>query len=311
MTHRKPDTFARLADELGFVEPADLLPFVRAIVEAQRDYGDRSNRKHARLKYTIADRGIEWFRAEVERYAGKALQPFRALPPWRHRDYLGWNEQGDGRMFLGLSIENGRIKDDARARTKNALREVIARYGLDVVMTPQQNVLLIDIPRAARSGIESLLAEHGVRPVESISLLERHAMACPALPTCGLALAESERALPGIVDVLEARLADLGLADEPISIRMTGCPNGCARPAIAEIGIVGVSAGQYNISLGGSANSTRLNHLYRESVPAAEITAVIDSLFVDFARFRVPGEGFGDYCLRAVIAKHSTAEAVA
>ena len=311
MTHRKPDTFARLADELGFVEPADLLPFVRAIVEVQRDYGDRLNRKHARMKYTIADRGIEWFRAEVERYAGKGMKPFVALPPWEHRDYLGWNEQGDGRLFLGLSIENGRIKDDARARTKSALREVLARYDLDVVMTPHQNVLLIDVPRAARASIESLLAEHGVRPVESISLLERHAMACPALPTCGLALAESERALPGLVDVLEARLAELGLAGVPISIRMTGCPNGCARPATAEIGIVGVSADRYNISLGGSANSTRLNQLYRELVPAAEIAAVLDPLFIDFAREREPGETFGDYCLRAPIAKTASTEAVA
>jgi sulfite reductase (ferredoxin) len=309
-THRKPGTYPRLSDEFGFVEPADLLPFVRAIVEAQRDYGDRTNRKHARLKYTIADRGIDWFRSEVERYANKKMAPFRPLPAWQHRDYLGWHEQGDGRLFVGLSIENGRIKDDERARTFSALCAIVAEYDIDLVLTPQQNVLLVDIPRAVRPAIEALLASHGVRPIEAISLIERNAMACPALPTCGLALAESERSLPGIVDVLEARLAELGLSKEPISIRMTGCPNGCARPSTAEIGIVGVSADRYNISIGGSFNSTRLNKLYREMVPAAEIAAVLDPLFVDFAKDRQPGESFGDFTLRT-ISYREPAEALA
>lgn len=306
MTHRKPGTYPRLASELGFVEPADLLPFVRAIVEAQRDYGDRTNRKHARLKYTIDDHGIDWFRSEVERYANKPMAPFRPLPAWQHRDYLGWHEQGDGRLFVGLSIENGRIKDDDRTRMLSALRAIVAEHAIDLILTPQQNVLLIDIPRTVRPAIEALLAEHGVRAIESISLIERNAMACPALPTCGLALAESERALPGIVDVLESRLAELGLANEPISIRMTGCPNGCARPTTAEIGIVGVSADRYNISLGGSLNSTRLNSVYREMVPAAEIVAVLEPLFVAFANGRLQGESFGDFTLRTIVGHDAT-----
>jgi len=300
-THRKPGTFPRLADEFGFVEPADLLPFVRAIVEAQRDYGDRTNRKHARLKYTIADRGIEWFRAEVERYADKRMLPFRPLPQWEHRDYLGWHEQGDGRLFVGLAVENGRLKDDGGERVLSALRAVVARYELDLILTPAQNVLLPGISRAQRPAIDALLAEHGVRPIEAISLLERNAIACPALPTCGLALAESERALPAIIDVLEARLAELGLGDQPISIRMTGCPNGCARPSTAEIGIVGVSADRYNISLGGRLNSTRLNRLYRELVPGAEIAAALDPLFAAYSQHREPDEPFGDFALRTIL----------
>jgi sulfite reductase (ferredoxin) len=302
MTHRKPATFPRLADEFGFCEPADLLPFVRAIVEVQRDYGDRADRKHARLKYTIADRGLAWFRSEVERYAGKSLQPFRDLPSWEHRDYLGWHEQGDGRFFVGLSVENGRIVDTDDVRFKSALRTIVSRYALDLVFTPQQNVLLTGIPRSARATIEAILIAHGVRPVEEISLVERLSMACPALPTCGLALAEAERSLPSLIDALETRLAELGLAEEPISIRMTGCPNGCARPYMSEIGIVGVSADRYNVYLGGSTDSTRLNVLYREMVASADIAPLLDPLFVGFAGDRSGGESFGSYCLRVLAA---------
>jgi len=298
MTHRKPETYPRLADAFGFVEPADLLPFVRAIVEVQRDYGDRTNRKHARLKYTIADKGLDWFRAEVERYAGRTLAPFRPLREWEQRDYLGWHEQGDGRLFIGLSVENGRILDTAGFQLKTALCELVARFHLDLVLTPQQNVLLIDVPREAREPIDAILEQRGVRPVERISLLERHAMACPALPTCGLALAESERTLPALIDTLEARLAELGLAREPISIRMTGCPNGCARPYMSEVGIVGVSADRYNVYLGGSTESVRLNRLYKEMVPGGELAAELDSLFTAYAREREADESFGDFCNR-------------
>ncbi len=305
MTHRKPATFPKLADELGFVEPADLLPFVRAIVEVQRDFGDRTNRKHARLKYTIADRGLAWFRAEVERYAGKPLAAFRPLPPWEARDYLGWNEQGDGRLFLGISVENGRIADfpgdDRRGRLKSALRAIVERFDVDLVLTPQQNLLLTDIPRDARDQIDAILEAHEVRAAENIGSLERHAMACPALPTCGLALAEAERSLPSLVAVLEARLAELGLARDPISIRMTGCPNGCARPYMGEIGIVGVSADRYNVYLGGDLAQTRLNRLYREMVPAAEIAATLDPILMSFAAERRAGEAFGAFCERKVL----------
>jgi sulfite reductase (ferredoxin) len=304
-THRKAETFPRLGEPLGFCDSADLLAFVRAIVEVQRDYGDRTNRRHARLKYTIADRGLAWFRAEVERYAGKSLATFVELPPWEHRDYLGWHEQGDGSLFLGLNVQSGRIKDADDGQLKSALREIVSTYGLDLVLTPQQNVLIVHIPRSARPAIDAILAACRVRPIEAVGAVERHALACPALPTCGLALAEAERALPGIVVQLESRLAELGLGDESISIRMTGCPNGCARPYMAEIGLVGVSGDRYNISLGGSLASIRLNRIYRELVPAADIAPTLDPLFVAFARERRIGEGFGDFCERTLTIDHA------
>lgn len=299
MTHRKAETYPRLADAFGFVEPADLLPVVRAIVEVQRDYGDRTNRKHARMKYTIADKGLPWFRAEVERYAGHTLAPFRPLPAWEHRDYLGWHEQGDGRLFIGINVENGRIQDTDTSQLKTALREVVARFHLELVATPQQNVLLIDVPREARAPIDAIFAERGVRAIEAVSLVERLALACPALPTCGLALAESERSMPALVDTLEARLIELGLEHERISIRMTGCPNGCARPYMSEVGIVGVSGDRYNVYLGGSTESIRLNRVYKEMVSGAELAPVLDRLFSAFAQDRAPDESFGDYCNRA------------
>ncbi len=302
MTHRKAETYPRLGDEFAFVEPADLLPVVRAIVEVQRDYGDRTNRKHARLKYTLADKGLAWFRAEVERYAGRTLATFRPLPAWEHRDYLGWHEQGDGRLFIGLNVQNGRIQDSPASQLKTALREIVARFRLDLVVTPQQNILLVDVPREARGPIDAILAERGVRPIEAVSLVERLAMACPALPTCGLALAESERSMPALINVLEARLAELGLEREPISIRMTGCPNGCARPYMSEVGIVGVSGDRYNVYLGGSTESIRLNRVYKEMVSGADLAPLLGGLFSDFARERAAGESFGDYCNRTAFA---------
>ena len=302
MTHRKPETFPRLAEEFGFVDAADLLAVVRAIVEVQRDYGDRTNRRHARLKYTIAERGLAWFKAEVQTYSGKILSPFRALPAWEHRDYLGWHEQGDGRLFVGIHIENGRVRDAQTQQLKTALYEIVSRFDLDLVLTPQHNALIVDIPRDARGAIDAILVERGVRPVESISLVERFAMACPALPTCGLALAEAERALPSLVADIEARLVAHGLGRDPISIRMTGCPNGCARPYMAEIGLVGVSADTYNVYLGGRIGLTHLNRIYRESVHVREIVPLLDELFVAYRANRTSGESFGVFCDRTVLA---------
>ncbi|GAC1548209.1 MAG: hypothetical protein NVS3B16_20940 [Vulcanimicrobiaceae bacterium] len=224
------------------------------------------------------------------------------MPAWGMRDYLGWHEQGDGRLFIGINVENGRIKDEGGLQLKAALHAIVSRFDLDLVLTPQHNVLIVDIPREARAAIDAILRERGVRPIETVSLLERNAMACPALPTCGLALAEAERALPAIVDALEIRLAELGLADEPISIRMTGCPNGCARPYMSEIGLVGVSADRYNLHLGGDTESTRLNRVYRELVPGSEITTILGDLFETFKHERRDGERFGSFCERTVLA---------
>jgi len=298
MTHAKPETFPRRADHLGFVAPEDLLSAVRAVVIVQRDWGDRYNRRHARLKYLIHDRGLDWFRERVEEQLGKRLLPWHDLAPWRFHDYLGWHDQGDGRWFLGLWVENGRIRDAGDLRLKTALRRIVERFDCDLILTATQNVLLTGLRATERSEVDAILAECGVRPLTHLSNAERYMMACPALPTCGLALTESERALPGIVAELGTKLAELGLADEAITIRMTGCPNGCARPYMGEIGFVGSAPNAYNIHLGGNLSATRLNFLWRERVHRDQILAVLGPLFERFRDARHPGESFGDFCLR-------------
>lgn len=295
MTHGKTATFPRLADEFAFVPPERLLAAVRAIVIVQRDHGDRTNRRHARLKYLIADRGLDWFRAAVEAEAGFGLERWRPLPAWAVPQFLGWNASGDDRWFYGVPIANGRV----RGGLKTALRVIVDEFDCDLIATPDQNILIAGIAQSGKRRIDMLFAEHGVTPPYALSAREKVALACPALPTCGLALAESERVLPSIVAEIDAVLARLGLADEPVTIRMTGCPNGCARPYMGEIGIVGVSADRYTVYLGGNAASTRLNRVYREGVGSGEIAGMLAPLFARWRAERIPGEAFGDFCVRA------------
>lgn len=298
MTHANPETFPRRADHLGFVLPEDMLDAVKAIVLVQRDFGDRYNRRHARLKYLIHDRGLEWFRDQVEKYLGKALLPWRPVASWRYEDYLGWHPQGDGRYFLGLWIENGRILDREGLYLKSALRQIVERFGLHLIFTPTQNLLIVDVLPDQREAIDGILQRAGIETADNIVPSHRYAMACPALPTCSLALTESERVLPSIVEELTAHLRQLELADTPISIRMTGCPNGCARPYMGEIGFVGSAPGAYHLFLGGNFESTRLNWLFRERVKREEIAALLAPLFAYFKDERLPGESFGDFCAR-------------
>lgn len=298
MTHAKPETFPRLADHLGFVLPEDMLDAARAVVLVQRDFGERYNRRHARLKYLIHDRGLDWFRGKVEEYLGKPLEPWRELPVWGFEDYLGWHPQGDGKLFLGIYIENGRIKDEGTFRLKTALRQIVERFRLDLYLSPNHNALLVDILPEQQAAIDAILRDCGIRSIGEVSNAERYAMACPALPTCGLALTESERALPGIIDEIGARLKELGLQAEKITVRMTGCPNGCARPYAGEIGFVGSGVDAYNLYLGGNLSSTRLNVLYQERVKRAEIMSILGPLFAYFKQSRQGTESFGDFCLR-------------
>jgi sulfite reductase (ferredoxin) len=296
MTHGKHATYPRLGDEFGFVQPGQLLDVVRAIVVVQRDWGDRTNRKHARLKYTIDDRGIDWFRTEVERVSGVALAPWHALPAWTVPSYLGWHESGDGSWFYGLNILSGRIKDDAGAKLKTALREIVAATGRNLIATPNQNLLIVDVDAGQRATIDAILARNGVHA--GADAWEIHALSCPAMPTCGLALAESERFLPELLAGLRAAWHEAGLTTGAPALRMTGCPNSCARPSLGEIGLIGVSADKYNLYLGGNPASTRLNRIYRENVRSAEIPVVLGELFRSFAAARKPGENFGDYSRR-------------
>lgn len=297
MTHGKHATYPRLADEFAFVTPEQLIDVMKAIVIVQRDHGDRTNRKHARLKYTIDDRGIAWFRSAVEAQAGFTLGAWRPLPEWTVPDYQGWNAQGDGKWFYALDVLSGRVLDKDNIRMKTALRDIVAQTGRNLVATPNQSLLIVDVDAKQRATIEAILHANGIK--NDADEFERKALACPALPTCGLALAEAERVLPDLLGAIRQAWQAAGLREGAPTIRMTGCPNSCARPSLGEIGIIGVSLDTYHIYVGGNAASTRLNTLYREKVRGEEIAGVLSELFRNYAADRRPGEAFGDFCLRA------------
>jgi sulfite reductase (ferredoxin) len=271
---------------------------VETIVTIQRDYGDRTNRKHARMKYVVEERGIDWFRHELEQRLGRRVQDPLPLNWSEAEDHLGWHIQHDGCWYLGLHIENGRIKDGATQRLRSGLSHAIAQFHLGVRLTPQQNILLTDIPTELKAPLTSLLASYGIPTDPEEVGTHRFAMACPALPTCGLALAEAERVLPELVEQIEADLRELGLADEPLSIRMTGCPNGCARPYMGDIGFVGRTKGIYNVYIGGDRQNTRLNTLYAPSVRFEHLAATVRPLLALWKEERALQEAFGDFCAR-------------
>lgn len=297
-THNKPETFAAVALPLGFVEPDQIVDLAREVVAVQRDYGDRTNRKHARLKYTIADRGIEWFRGEVQGRLNFELQPPEQLHWSPVDDHLGWHEQGDGNLYVGIYIENGRIADVGGVRSRSGLRRIVEEIRPQVRLSAQQNVILAGIAPDQRARVEELMAEYGIDPVESIAHAVRYAMACPAIPTCGLAVAEAERVLPSLIRQIAAMVDELGLAGERISFRMSGCPNGCSRPYLGDVGFVGTTLGKYDVMLAGDFEGTRLNRLYAPNVPIAEIPALLRPIFVEFRAHRSAGESFGDWVQR-------------
>ncbi|MDZ8027930.1 MAG: sulfite reductase, ferredoxin dependent [Nostoc sp. DedQUE11] len=298
-THNKEETFARLADPICYVAKEDVYDIVKAIVATQRDYGDRTDRRHARLKYLINDWGVDKFRAQVEEYFGKSLAPFKSLPEWKYHDFLGWNEQGDGKLFLGISIDNGRIKDEGSFQLKTALREIVEQFNLHIRLTPNHNVIFYDIEPDNKETIQEILNRYGVvSDPGKIEPLERYSMACPALPTCGLAITESERAIPGILERIRALLNKLGLQKEHFVVRMTGCPNGCARPYMAELGFVGSAPESYQLWLGGSPNQTRLAQPYIEKLHHNDLEGFLEPIFVYFKKSRKSKESFGDFCDR-------------
>jgi sulfite reductase (NADPH) hemoprotein beta-component len=298
-THGDAATFPRLADVIGFIRPEQLLEVAENVVKVQRDYGDRTSRKHARLKYTIEDRGIAWFVSELEKRLGYALQPARPFEFEHNGDRFGWIQGHDGRWNLTLHIDSGRVADVEGQRHLTGLREIARIHKGDFRLTPNQNLIIAGIAPEARPAIEALVEAHGLAGFKRASPLRRNALACVALPTCALAMAEAERYLPTVVGLLEERLAAHGLADENILLRITGCPNGCARPYLAEIALVGKAPGRYNLFLGGDRRGQRLNRLYRENIDEAGILAALEPLFAAYARERLPGEGFGDFTVRA------------
>ena len=302
-THNKPETYPRMGTAVCFVEPDDLVEATKAVVRLHRDWGDRGNRRHARLKYVIAERGEEWARERLSEDLGKALEPVRLMRRFQVPDHLGWHEQGDGKLYLGLPISSGRIIDDTRSKLRTALNEIIGEYRLDPILMPSQDILLSEIDPADRAAIEKKLRAYGVRLASDMVPAERWALACPALPTCGLALTEAERVRDMLVAEIVERMERWGVEQERVSIRITGCPNGCARPYSGDIGIVGRIPGFYSIYVGGDFEGTRLNEVVAERIRLGEVADVLDPLFALFAASRRDGEGFGDFCHRVGVAR--------
>ena len=298
MTHGEPDTYPRTADVMGFCETGNVLAVAEAVVTVQRDWGDRLNRKHARLKYTIEDRGLDTFRSEVENRASVKLGAARPFTFTSTGDRYGWSEGENGRAHLTLFVQNGRLRDAGPgAEQLSALRQVAKIHNGDFRITPNQNLIVANIPTERQTEIHWMAKEAGL--LAPRSGLRCNAMACVALPTCGLAVAESERYLPDLLSVLDERLAAHGLSGDDIVIRMTGCPNGCARPYLAEIGLVGKGAGRYNLYLGAAFDGSRLNKLYAEDLEHAAIIAALDPIFAAYAASRQTGERFGEFTIRA------------
>lgn len=304
-SHNKPETYPRLADPLTTVSPADVADVVETVVAIQRDHGEREDRKQARLKYLLDRWTLTRFRTEVELRLGWRLPDPDPVEEMGHGDHFGWHPSDDG-WWLGVHVENGRISDTREHRLRTALAKIAEEYRPQFRFTPQQNLLLAGFADQDRARVDTILADHKVVPPDGLAKVVRDSMACVALPTCGLALTDAERALPDVIRAIAAALSDVGLEDEEIGVRMTGCPNGCARPYSTEIGLVGHRRGRYDIHVGGARDGTRLNTLLVESVPAGSIAETLRPLFAAFATERDPGETFGDYVHRNGVDRYQT-----
>lgn len=298
-SHKDPTTFPRLGDPLAWV-PDELIPeVVEAIVKVFRDEGNREDRSHARLKYLVEQHGIGWLREQVEQHLPFTLEPPVTLPPWgANRDQLGWHRQVDGRWYLGLPVPSGRLLDGPHIARRSAIREVLENWANEVRLTPHQDILLCGIDETDKAAVEAALDNYGVPRAEHLSLSVLSSMACPALPTCGQALGEAERVLPELTELLDNLLTDRGLGDVRIETRMTGCPNGCARPYVAELGIVGRTKTAYDIFIGGDPAGTRLAVPLTESVPFRKLGDVLAPLLDRFKDGRLQDEAFGDWANR-------------
>jgi sulfite reductase (NADPH) hemoprotein beta-component len=294
-TDQAPKTYPRLADVIGFVTADKVLEVCDAVMQVQRDYGDRVDRGRARFKYTVDDKGLDWIKVEIEARMGFSLPAARPYAFTSNGDPIGWTRGEDGREHCTLFIENGRVIGPIM----DGLRAIARIHQGTFRVTPNQNLIIADIAPGARAGIEALMTEFGIDRLNGASGLRLNSMACVALPTCGLAMAESERYLPDLIGKIEEILAVHHLSDEPITIRMTGCPNGCARPYIGEIALTGRAPGKYNLYLGGGFHGQRLNKMVLENVGEAAILDMLGKVIGQFAKDRLPEERFGDFCIRA------------
>ncbi|WP_144394949.1 assimilatory sulfite reductase (NADPH) hemoprotein subunit [Pleionea sediminis] len=305
MSHGDPETHPRVADVIGFCFPQQVLAVAEQVIKIQRDYGNRVQRKLARFKYTIASRGIDWFKEELNHRLGWKLlteQPFEFVS---NSDRYGWIQGYDSRWHLNLYIENGRIKDEGEYRLRTGLREIAKVHTGDFRLTANQNLIIANITEENKSVIEQLVNEHKIKIGDEVSKLRRHAMACVSLPTCSLGMAEAERYMPSLLDQVELLLEKHELSEQPITMRMTGCPNGCARPYLAEIGLVGKGPGKYNLFLGAGHHGERLGVIYRDNIGEKDILSLLDELFFDYRSNRNSNEFFGDYLVRVGVVSPS------
>jgi sulfite reductase (NADPH) hemoprotein beta-component len=301
MTHGKTATFPRLADVIGFCKPEQVVQVSEEVVKIQRDHGDRSDRRHARLKYTIEDRGVEWFKEELNKRLGWNLEPTKDFYFESTTDRYGWNEDSDGHWTYGLFVEGGRL----RGKAKEGVRLIAEKIDCEFRLTANQNLVIARVSPESKVEIDKIFKEYEVTDSLSLSALRLNSIACTALPTCSLALAESERYLPTLIDELDGIIGELGLRDESIAIRSTGCPNGCGRPYLGEIGLVGKAPGKYNLYLGAGLDGMRLNKLYRPAIPHEEIISELRPVLEDFSKHRLENETFGDFCIRKEYVKET------
>jgi sulfite reductase (NADPH) hemoprotein beta-component len=299
MTHGDPKTYPQVGRVIGFIRPDQVIEVAEKTVTIQRDYGDRAVRKHARFKYTIDDRGIDWFIGELSARLGWTPEQARPYHFEGNGDRYGWAKGNDGKWYLTLFIQNGRVIDSDDYPLMTGLREIAKVHSGDFRLTPNQNLIIGGVKPQQKKKIDELARKHGLTEGAHLSALRRNSMACVALPTCGLAMAESERYFPTLLSKIEPMLEEFGLQNENIVIRMTGCPNGCARPALAEIALIGKAVGKYNLHLGGGFAGDRLNRLYKENIGETEILETLRPILAHYAKDRNPGEHFGDFTIRA------------
>jgi len=300
-SHGNTETFPRMADVICFVTPEQLVESAKATLTIHRDFGDRTDRKRARLKYILETQGAEWFREELEKRFGSKLVDPKPMKFESQGDAFGWGKSLDGSLYLGLYVETGRIKDADGYNLKTALRTIVEKFQVETRLTPSQNLILANIKPEHQSEITDILAKAGIPVENQATAIRRASMACPSMPTCGLGLAESERYIPSLLTKVEEILGELNMANEELIIRMTGCPNGCARPYMAEIGFVGKGPGRYQLWLGGNETSTRLNKIHKDLIKDAEIPGELTALFTRWKNERLGGtERFGDWVARVV-----------
>jgi sulfite reductase (ferredoxin) len=298
MTHGNPNTFPMLARPICYVPAADIIESVEAVVKLFRDHGNRADRKRARIKYVVHDWGVEKFREVLAGYLGGMPAHPRPVAISGYHLHLGWHPQGDGKWFYGLSIENGRVKDEGSLRLRSGLRAIVERFHPEIRLTGMQDILLCNLDGNALPFLERMLDEYGILRPGRVSNVRKYSMACPAIPTCGLAISEAERALPTIIDELETLLKQFGLERETLGVRMTGCPNGCVRPYQSDIGIVGRSGDKYVVYVGGRVHGDRMNFQLKDLVPRGEIVMILEPLLRHYKEERRPCESFGEYCHR-------------